>query len=392
DLFVLSCRRHRRQLAADCCTSGARAGIVRERYALGMAGSTILRRFPLQAGDDVAAFHRRVWSDNLIIPDTASRIDYAPHCGPLSVKCAWNGSETYVVDRVPIAVDDTSYLVLNRGRPYASSISSSRPVESLAVFFRAGFVDGVLRARVTEDDRLLDDPYGRAHPIAFFERRTPHDRRVTPHLERLRNARGVDAGPQGRGGRARGRARRRPPGAPPPPRRARADARRALAAALAGARRHRQRPRGAPPPRRAGAHRLHGAAPLPPPISRCVRGHAAPLPARRPAPKNAIFRALARPDSRHAPPRLVGPPRRVRRTRRGGRRHDPRIEALCLAAVRPARRGGAGAGRRARLPRDGRRPDGRDDAHRLRVGRPARGGARLQAEGRHAGGAQAPPP
>jgi len=158
-----------------------------------VAGETILRRFPLQAGEDACAFYRQFWTDNLIIRDTASRIDYAPHCGPLSVKCAWNGAETYLVDGVPIAVDDTSYLVLNRGRPYASSISASRPVESLAVFFRAGFVDGVLRARVTEEDRLLDDPYGRAHPIAFFERRTPHDRRVTPHLERLRRAHGADA-------------------------------------------------------------------------------------------------------------------------------------------------------------------------------------------------------
>jgi AraC family transcriptional regulator len=157
-----------------------------------MAGATILRRFPLQPGDDVASFHRLFWADNLIVHDTASRIDYEPHCGPLSVKCAWNGSETYLVDRVPIAVDDGCYLVLNHGRPYASFIASPRPVESLAVFFRAGFVDGVLRARVTEDDRLLDDPYGRARPIAFFERRAPHNRRVTPYLERLRRVVAAD--------------------------------------------------------------------------------------------------------------------------------------------------------------------------------------------------------
>ncbi len=147
-------------------------------------------RFPLQAGDDAAAFLRLFWTENLVVHDTASRIDYEPHCGPLSVKCAWNGSETYLLDGARVTVDDASYLVINRGRPYASTISARRPVESLAVFFRAGFVDEVLRARVTEDDRLLDDPYGRAAPVAFFERRTPHDRRVTPYLERLRRASG----------------------------------------------------------------------------------------------------------------------------------------------------------------------------------------------------------
>src|SRR5262245_65222192 len=146
----------------------------------------IVRAFPRVD----AAFRALFWSTNFVVHARGTRVTYTQHPTPLTIKAAWGGSERYLVDGVPIAVDDATYLVLNHGRPYASWIAAARPVESLAVFFRPGFVDGVLRARLSLDDALLDDPYARAAPVAFYERRTPHDRQVSPLLARLR--RGCD--------------------------------------------------------------------------------------------------------------------------------------------------------------------------------------------------------
>ncbi|HEY5946835.1 MAG TPA: AraC family transcriptional regulator [Kofleriaceae bacterium] len=148
--------------------------------------ATILRRFPLQRGDDALAFYRQFWSTSMVIHATARRVSYEEHTAPLSIKCAFGGVESYLVDHARMTVDDSTYLVLNHGRPYASWIEGPRDVESLAVFFAPGFVANVLRDRIRDDDRLLDDPRGKAEPCAFYERRMPHDRSVSPYLRRLR--------------------------------------------------------------------------------------------------------------------------------------------------------------------------------------------------------------
>jgi AraC family transcriptional regulator len=145
---------------------------------------TIWREFPYLDARFLHAF----WHDNLIVHAHATLVAYDEHPGPLSIKCAFGGAETYVVDRARLTVDDATYLVLNHGRPYASFIHAARPVESLSIFFRAGFVDGVLGTLLTREDKLLDDPHGCARPVAFYERRTPHDRRLSPSLRALRRA------------------------------------------------------------------------------------------------------------------------------------------------------------------------------------------------------------
>jgi AraC family transcriptional regulator len=165
--------RHRTAIAARACTP------------VGYDRRMFLRAFPRVD----AAFRELFWTTNLVVHARGTQVTYTQHTTPLTIKAAWGGSERYLVDGVSIAVDDATYLVLNHGRPYASWIAAARPVESLAVFFRPGFVDGVLRARLLPDDALLDDPHARAAPVAFYERRTPHDRRVSPLLVRMRRAR-----------------------------------------------------------------------------------------------------------------------------------------------------------------------------------------------------------
>src|SRR5262249_15815758 len=79
---------------------------------------TVRREFPLLD----APFLRAFWHDNLIVHARASAVAYDEHPGPLSIKCAFGGAETYVVDGVRLTVDDATYLMLNHGRPYASFI------------------------------------------------------------------------------------------------------------------------------------------------------------------------------------------------------------------------------------------------------------------------------
>jgi AraC family transcriptional regulator len=109
--------------------------------------------------------------------------------GQLSIKCAFGGQEFYEVEGGRVAVDDSSYLVLNNQQHYASSIERPGPMESFCVWFRPGFADQVLAGLRTRTDLLLDDPNGvHRQPVQFFERLFPHDGRVSPVLHRIRAA------------------------------------------------------------------------------------------------------------------------------------------------------------------------------------------------------------
>jgi AraC family transcriptional regulator len=122
------------------------------------------------------------------VNDARARKAYFPrHWGPLSIKCAFRGVETYEADRVRYNVDSSSYLILNTGQLYSSSIDSPTEIESFVVFLRPQFAEGVLTSLIMPEDRLLDEP-GRivANPITFYEGLHPHDDLVSPVLQRLR--------------------------------------------------------------------------------------------------------------------------------------------------------------------------------------------------------------
>src|SRR5437764_5910108 len=74
----------------------------------------------------------------------ASSLTFSEHNGPLSIKCAFRGREFYQVDSGRMAVDERSYLVLNDGQRYASSIESPHEVESFCFWFRPSFAEIVL--------------------------------------------------------------------------------------------------------------------------------------------------------------------------------------------------------------------------------------------------------
>jgi AraC family transcriptional regulator len=125
--------------------------------------------------------------ENCILLRRTRRADHGPCTHTLSIRAAWGGTELCRVAGREIGIDDDSFLILNHGRSYSSSISATHPVESLAICFRPGLAERVCGAMFVTLDRALSDGDTIA-PIEpeFMENLQPHDRCVTPVLKFIR--------------------------------------------------------------------------------------------------------------------------------------------------------------------------------------------------------------
>jgi AraC family transcriptional regulator len=132
------------------------------------------------------AFFARWQSENVIIGARVRHGKFGPFKHRLSIKAAWNGREHYYVGERRMVVDDDTYLILNEGQSYASSVNERAPVDTLSVFFRAGLAEEVCAAMSTSLARALD---GGAEPVRraprFAEHLRPHDSTVTPVLHEI---------------------------------------------------------------------------------------------------------------------------------------------------------------------------------------------------------------
>jgi AraC-like DNA-binding protein len=109
--------------------------------------------------------------------------------GLLSIKSFYGGQALYNVGRGQYLLDETSYLTLNHGQPYALTIESAAPVESFCLFFAPGLAEEVYRSLSTPANHLLAEPYEPApSTITFFERSYPRDDLLSPFLGHLRRA------------------------------------------------------------------------------------------------------------------------------------------------------------------------------------------------------------
>jgi AraC-like DNA-binding protein len=109
--------------------------------------------------------------------------------GALSIKSFYHGQAFYNVGTGCHAVNDDSYLVLNRGQSYSINIDAAQPLESFCIFFADGLAEEVYRSLVTKSKALLDEPeMPIVEPFHFFERTYLHDEVLTPALLRLRAA------------------------------------------------------------------------------------------------------------------------------------------------------------------------------------------------------------
>ncbi|HEX5732032.1 MAG TPA: AraC family transcriptional regulator [Blastocatellia bacterium] len=151
----------------------------------------ILRRFPgtrIDSGKsedsrrDFSFFGRR----NVVVYATSRDITFAKHTAPLSIKSTLRGQEVYEVSGVPMAVDESSYLVLNRDQPYASYICSAEEVESFCIFFRDGLEQEVAAPLTRSHEKLIDHPDDNPiSSISFFQHLRRNDEIVSGQMKQL---------------------------------------------------------------------------------------------------------------------------------------------------------------------------------------------------------------
>lgn len=146
----------------------------------------ILRAFPRTDAPQsrttgTAAFGQ----ENVVTLAQTRHVSFGEHTAPLSVKATVQGVEHYRIEGRHTAADPHTYLLVNAGQPYASTIEAEEPVTSFCVFFRAGLAAEALATLLCPEDHLLDDPYPTTQPLTFFQHRHAHDATVTPRLRRL---------------------------------------------------------------------------------------------------------------------------------------------------------------------------------------------------------------
>jgi AraC family transcriptional regulator len=134
-------------------------------------------------GFNVDTYNKRFRESNVIIHAAARDVSYAPHWGPLSLKCAFNGNEYYEVGHCRYRVDDAGFLLLNEGQVYSSYIHSDTTVESFTINFSADYTGaayaGWLQNACPGDEALLP-------PAPFCERTYQHHQQVSSHIFLLR--------------------------------------------------------------------------------------------------------------------------------------------------------------------------------------------------------------
>lgn len=98
------------------------------------------------------------------------------HESRLSIRLMLNGQQHYRVGNNDHLVSPDNYLVVNQGQRYRTAFASGFEQEMILVAFQPGYAEGLLRAHITPDDRLLDDPFSIGNqPVCFFEKTYPKD-------------------------------------------------------------------------------------------------------------------------------------------------------------------------------------------------------------------------
>ncbi len=138
-------------------------------------------------GFDMESYNRQFKSANVIIHARSSNVSYPVHWGPLSVKCAFTGSEFYGLNNCLYAVNDENYLVINDGNNYSSFIDADSSVESFTINFSPLFVKELMESIIEPDETLLTNfnNFSNRNNIEFIEKLYAHDNAVSPVIFQL---------------------------------------------------------------------------------------------------------------------------------------------------------------------------------------------------------------
>ena len=148
----------------------------------------LLRSLPhLCAGNPAsnAAFRANWGRDNCIVWGRARHADFGPLPHSLSIRAVWGGTQHCHVNGRTIAVDDDTFLILNR-RTYSTSIRAAQLVESLSICFRPELVGMVHEESGVSLADALDRGGGSHTAPEFLENLQRHDNSVSPVLRFIR--------------------------------------------------------------------------------------------------------------------------------------------------------------------------------------------------------------
>lgn len=149
----------------------------------------VIRKFPdINApGFDFRNWDKQFRLSNVIINDTRKDAYFPLHWTTFSMKCAFGGSEKYVLGNMKYSVNEDSYLLLNEDTLYESIIDSESSVESFTLNFTKKFVNDVFCSISCRDEYLLDNPCPVSREEAnFYEKLYPHNPQMLEFLKRLR--------------------------------------------------------------------------------------------------------------------------------------------------------------------------------------------------------------
>jgi AraC-like DNA-binding protein len=140
-----------------------------------------------------SGFYQRWGKESAIICARSRRAEYPDYRQLLSIKAVGGGVEDYFIDGRHISVDGDTFLIINGGRTYGSSIESLAPVHSFSIFFDPSVVAQTWTSLRLAPEAVLDelDRTSSALP-EFSERLHHHDRLVSPALHHIR--RHIEAG------------------------------------------------------------------------------------------------------------------------------------------------------------------------------------------------------
>ncbi len=130
-------------------------------------------------------FYNDLWSRNILLKAKSKSITYIDKKGPLSVKTTLKGTETYVLDNIPIRVYPESILIINENHSYTSIIDSKDEVDSASLYFRKDLEKEVFAGLTQKDDLLLSNPYYSRNSVEFFEFKQQKSKRLVYLLNQL---------------------------------------------------------------------------------------------------------------------------------------------------------------------------------------------------------------
>lgn len=110
--------------------------------------------------------------DNGIMFINSKRLEETDaHISRLSIRCMSGGEQYYKVGSHEHRVTPENFLVINHGQQYKTSYDGPGDKEMMLIAFKPGYAEEILYSVMTQEDKLLDDPFNTVgQPIQFFEK------------------------------------------------------------------------------------------------------------------------------------------------------------------------------------------------------------------------------